>query len=449
MRRREQAAIAVSRFGLGARPGELELASADPVAWLLRQLEAPPRGPGGVSTGAAIREIHKARDAGTQGLDRLQRQHRARFRQELGARTLARVGSAAPFFERWVDFWSNHFTVSVRQPKIFGVALAFEREAIRPNALGRFAELLQAVVRHPAMLVYLDNQRSVGDDSWIAERAEAGLNENLAREVLELHTLGVDGGYGQDDVIALARLLTGWSVDRRPSVRSDGFRFYPAGHDEAPKELLGRRYTQGGLEEGLAALQDLAAHPATARHVARRLAQHFVRDAPPTLAVATLEAVYLESGGDLRALARALVELPEAWEHAEEKLRRPEDWWVACARAAGLAERVGVQVSEEEVGRAALEAFALMGNVPFTAPSPAGWPEEAQAWAGGEALLQRVEVAEGLARHLSRAVPDAAARAQEVLGARLSRRAEAALRQAQDPATALALLFTAPEMLRR
>ena len=247
------------------------------------------------------------------------------YLKEAAARTLAQIDTAQPLRERLVVFWSNHFTVSIVRPLVLGLAGAFEREAIRPNVTGRFHDLLLAVVRHPAMLLYLDNAGSIGPNSRLGQRQGKGLNENLARELLELHTLGVDGGYTQADVTSFARILTGWSVtgikDRNPGT----FRFRPFVHEPGEKIFMGQRFGPAGEEEGLQALEILSRHPSTARHVARQLAIHFIADDPPAPLVERLAVVYprqrWRSAGAEQCHHRCPGSLAEAARQAEDTER--------------------------------------------------------------------------------------------------------------------------------
>ena len=309
------AVTATFRFGLGPRPGELAQAAADPRGWLLAQLDGDPGPLPGEdalpASAAVVTAFVDARREAREGMAEARREFRMSaldvYREEVRARVAEGVRTAAPFRERLVLFWSNHFTVSARRPELLGLAGAFEREAIRPNVTGSFLDLLRAVVRHPGMLVYLDNARSVGPGSPAGQRRDRGLNENLARELMELHTLGVDGGYTQADVTQLARILTGWSVDE-----DGGFRFRELTHEPGPKVLLGRTYPEAGVDEGEAALAALARHPSTARHVATRLARHFAADDPPPALVDRLAARFLATDGDLPSVYRTLVEFARA-----------------------------------------------------------------------------------------------------------------------------------------
>ena len=243
----------------------------------------------------------------------------------------ARVG----FVERLVAFWSNHFAVSIAKSSELRVAAGpFEREAIRPNALGKFAGLLRAAESHPAMILYLDNQNSIGPDAAPGKFAGRGLNENLAREILELHTLGVGSGYTQADVSELARILTGWSVAGPESEAGEPgtFLFKPNWHEPGARKLLGKTYAENGIDQGRAALDDLARHPATARHVATKLARHFVADNPPADLVEALTRKFIDSDGDLAVVASTLVSDDRAWSAKPTKIRTPLEFVVAAAR---------------------------------------------------------------------------------------------------------------------
>jgi len=330
-----------------------------------------------------------------------------------------RVESERPMVERLIAFWSNHFAVStVGKVALAPLAGSYEREAIRPRVLGRFEDLALASATHPAMLVYLDNFQSVGPGSAAvrdARRAGAqrGLNENYARELLELHTLGVDGGYSQEDVQSLARILTGWTVSGLPgspaapplrtrlqrSADSEPIRFAfePSLHEPGPKTLLGRRYDEAGIAEGERAIRALCAHPSTADLVARKLVTHFVADVPPPAAVAAVSRVFRETSGDLRAVSLALIDLEEAWVPESRKIRSPQDWLIALFRALG-----GVEATVDRIG-----PFLRQIRHPLWAPpSPAGFGDLTRDWADPDSLLNRAELARTLASRLGRGATD-------------------------------------------
>lgn len=387
---KRDAAIAAGRFGYGPKPGELDRIAGDPRGWVDGQLSGTPARPAELAdipdAAGRAAQVLAALDQGADALVRMiRREGRAFYLGDAAARTLAAARTDAPVIERLVHFWSNHFTVSASRPIVLPIALPYEQEAIRPHVLGRFADMLRAVTGHPAMLAYLDNAVSVGPNSSSGRRRDRGLNENLAREILELHTLGVDGGYTQDDVRQFALILTGWTV-RRPRDGDPGrFRFLPAIHEPGDKVLLGTVYREAGQQEGEQALADLARHPSTARHIATKLARHFIADAPPAAAVERLAQVFQATDGDLGAVTRALVQIDAVWDAPLPKVKSPNDLVISTLRS------VGGAPDAPDAGPGAVASLDLLGQAPFTAPSPAGWPDIADAWATPEAMVRRVD----------------------------------------------------------
>lgn len=441
-----RAAVAAHRFGLGARPGERAALEDDPRGALLAQLEGPDEPLGQPSSAAIARSLAGPAGRGGPGEKKNQPQ-RDVYEREALARTLQRIRSPRGFRERWVAFWSNHFTVSTHNRRVLSTAGAFEREVVRPRLQAPFEELLLASAQHPAMIAYLDNQSSVGPHSRRGRSsATRGLNENLAREVLELHTLGVGGGYTQADVAALARLLTGWTIEPAPVGEAPPFRFDPAAHDPGPKLLLGQTYARRGLQEGERALRALARHPSTATHVAHKLTQHFVHPEAPPPVVRRLAGVFRDTEGALGALAEAVVSEEMAWTTPLSRIRPPEEWLVAVGRATGMDAALD---GDPEAAAALLRALRRLGQAPWTAPSPAGWPEADAAWSGAEALLSRVELAERLAAKAARRLGPVEACAAEALGPLMSAQTARALAEAADRPTAYLLLLASPEMMRR
>ena len=383
------------------------------------------------------------------------------------ARLLTAATSTQPFSERLAIFWANHFAVSVAKGSVRGLAGAFEREAIRPHLGGSFEDMLVAAVTHPAMLRYLDNDQSAGPNSRVVlqlrRRPRAageppprltGLNENLAREVLELHTLGVSGGgrdyggwggYTQADVTAFARVLTGWRVPVAalmagaiPAGEAAG-RFDAAWHEPGAKRVLGKPYGEGEgtLRE---ALHDLAMHPSTARFIAFKLARHFVTDDPPAALVEHLAASYRKTGGDLPTLHRELVMSPEAWAPAQSKLKSPEEFVISTARVLNLGEQAFTRQADGGIGG--------LGQRVQAPPSPAGWPDRAEEWLGPDAVWKRVEWATRVADRVGRQT-DARALARASLGVALSELSTQQIERAADGPQALALLLMSPEFQRR
>jgi uncharacterized protein (DUF1800 family) len=389
----------------------------------------------------AVRKLLELRKAPGKEKDRLKKARKELYEAEVAARLATALTSQRPFVERLIHFWSNIFTVSVARKEVLGLAGSFERTVIRPRALGRFEDMLIASTQHQAMQIYLDNVRSSGPRSPFGQRKGQGLNENLAREVLELHTLGVDGGYSQADVLALAKLLTGWGIERarRQKGPSSGApAFDRRRHEPGSKLLLGRRYEEGE-EGGIQALRDLANHPSTAHHVARRMAAHFVGSAPPRSLVHRLSKAFRRSRGNLRALALALIEAPELWTNAPDRVKSHWDFVVSTARA------LEIPRGEE---RFLAKGLAHLGQLPWSAPSPAGWNETSTAWIGPESLLRRVEW--GLSAAQRWAGPrDGSGLLQEALLNRCSPATRLQVAATDKPKLSIALVLASPEFQRR
>ena len=450
-------AIALNRFGLGAKPEEPVPSS--PQRWLLSQLDAyepwpapwkaQPRTTALLDTWLTQqRAVRQAPEGERSGIrEAYLRQGRDAYVAAVGARTNSALQSATPFVERLVHFWSNHFAVSTDKLLVVGLAGGFEADAIRPHVLGRFEDMLLAVVRHPTMLLYLDQAQSIGPRSLAGSRAGGGgqqrprgLNENLAREILELHTLGVRSGYTQADVTEFARALTGWTLPGDDAgAASATFRFVAALHEPGDRVVLGRTYAGGGEQQALSILQALAASPATALHIARKLARHFVADEPPAALVQRLADTFTRTGGDLPSLYRELVAAPEAWVSAGAKFKSPWDWAISSHRALGRQEVPPAQ---------AINVMNQLGQPVWRPGSPAGYDDTAATWAAPDALLRRVEMAQRMATQAGAAV-DARALAPRVLPGAVSDATISAIARAQSGSTALALLLVSPEFLRR
>ncbi|MEP6790547.1 MAG: DUF1800 domain-containing protein [Ramlibacter sp.] len=451
------AAVALNRFGLGVRPDEP--LPANPRAWLLGQFERytvlPPAWaaePASATLVNAYTEYQRARRQADAGSELLTRQKLAkisldRYRSAVNARASAALDTPAPFAERLVHFWANHFAVSIDKNPIAALAGSFESEAIRPHVFGRFEDMLLAVERHPAMLLYLDQARSIGPDSAAGRRApperRRGLNENLAREILELHTLGVRSGYGQDDVTEFARALTGWSIGDMlglpPGGPQGGFTFHAALHEPGARNVLGQRYEQAGEAQAVAILHNLAALPATAKHITTKLARHFAGDSPPPALEDRLADAFMRSRGDLPTVYRALIDSPEAWAVLQPKFKTPWDWTLSSLRGLGV----------RELGERQLAPMLTQLGQPVWRPgSPAGYDDIAESWAAPDTLMRRVEFAQRLGAQAGSTI-DARALAPQLLPGGVSEATAAAISRAESPATALALLFASPEFLRR
>jgi uncharacterized protein (DUF1800 family) len=472
-----EAALALHRFGLGPRAGSIAAIAADPRGALLAELDRPGAGrldspdlpTSAVAARAAfqfqqaqrvarraeraMREVNaQAAAGGTAGADMKPADQSAPparqpgptvpqqiYLDEAKARIHAALAAEIGFAERLVWFWSNHFCVSADKGGVRPICGAYEREAIRQHVLGRFGDLLLAAESHPAMLIYLDNARSIGPNSVAGLRQKRGLNENLAREILELHTLGVRTVYTQEDVTNFANVITGWTVIgfRQDPARAGEFVFNPNMHQPAPQTVIGKSYPDAGLEQGRAVLAALARHPATAKHVATKLARHFVADEPPPALVERLTRRFLDTHGDLKEMAKTLVTAPEAWTTARGKIKRPGEWIIACWRAVG--------VTPPEIGPV-MQAHNLLGEPLWRPSAPKGFPDESAPWLDG--LAQRLDIANLLARRIGEQV-DAREVFEETLAPLASTETRQAIARAESRQQALALLFMAPEFQRR
>jgi len=350
------------------------------------------------------------------------------------------------FNERLVMFWANHFAVSGDKSRYLGItAGAFEREAIRPNILGRFKDLLLSVETHPAMLMYLDNQNSIGPDSTIGKEKHKGLNENLAREIMELHILGVGSGYTQADVTSFAAALTGWTYTLDPDTRPndpipirDGFKFSPRAHQPGSREILGRKYGNNGFFQATDIILDLAERPACAHFIALKLARHFVSDTPPQVLVDRLADVFRRSDGDLALVSHALIESPEAWVSECEKIRPPQEYLTAMIRA------TGVTLTPTTIDG----ILSSLGQRMWRPVGPNGFSDRFDTWATPSGLYGRMEAANRVGRAVKENV-DPRLFARSRLGPRLSETTLTAISQAESPRQGLSLTFMSPEFMRR
>jgi len=471
-----EAALALHRFGFGPRAGSIAAIASDPREAVLAELEGPNAGqiqnadlPSSAAANRAVFEYNAERTANAKR-ERQRREAAAQvamqnaggensmeakpdappptpnqpekvplprqlFRKEAQAHFDAAINAEIGLVERLVWFWSNHFCVNADATVMAG---GYEREAIRPHVLGRFEDMLLAVEGHPAMLLYLDNAQSIGPESVAGINRDRGLNENLAREILELHTLGVRTVYTQVDVTNFAKVLTGWTILPTVSNPDHGgeFVFLPRAHEPGVQTVIGNAYAEGGVAQGRVVLADLARHPATARHVATKLARHFVADDPPPALVDRLTQRYLDTNGDLKEVAAALIAAPESWAPEQAKIKRPGEWLVAALRATGETADI-VRI---------IRAQVLLGEPLWRPPAPKGFSDDNAAWLDG--LGQRLEIANAFAHreglgHEPEAVTDAA------LGPLASAETRRAIARAESRPQALALLLMAPEFQRR
>jgi uncharacterized protein (DUF1800 family) len=496
-----EAALALHRFGFGPRPGTIAAIASDPRGAVLAELDKPNAGKiseaGLLSSGAAsrmasdfiaeraakqkveTRRQEAAKEAARQeaaklAADNPMMQNPAgenagmeksadaktaeaktteakstpqqpqpetpmleNFFREAKAHYDGAVRAEIGFAERLVWFWSNHFCINSNDSVQAG---AYEREAIRSHVLGKFVDLLIATESHSAMLVYLGNSASMGPNSVAGINRDRGLNENLGREILELHTLGVRTGYTQDDVTSFAKVITGWTT-YLPDLPERGgeFLFYPRFHEPGPQTVLGKAYRDTGFEQGKEVLADLARHPATALHVATKLARHFVADEPPAMLVETLRLKFVETDGDLWQVARALVMAPESWAPEQTKLKRPSEWMMSYIRAGGFN---GVDV------RRAAPSLTRLGEPLWRPPAPKGFPDDEAAWIDG--IAHRLDTANAYSQNPNiQDRLDAKAMLETSLGPLASADTRSAVNRAENKQQAVVLLLMAPEFQRR
>ena len=358
--------------------------------------------------------------------------------------TIARALHAPDGFrERLAWFWADHFTTVATGRRDLGLPSAMLDEAIRPNLTGPFANLLRAAITHPAMLTYLDQTRSFGPNSRTGLKRKKGLNENLARELLELHTLGAGAAYTQDDVRQMAELLTGLIVGK------DGFRFDKRRAEPGAESILGVDYAGDTLTPVFQALDDLARRPDTATHIARKLAVHFVSGSPdPTLVTAVAQA-FSNSGGDLMATYAALLNHPATWSNTAAKARQPIDFMISSLRALGMTGARIIAMDATTFRRLILTPMADMGQKWQSAPGPDGWAEAPTAWITPQGMAARITWAMDAPERLVQPTPDPGTLMQTALGARATAAIAWAIPRSESLREGIGLVFSSPEFNRR
>jgi uncharacterized protein (DUF1800 family) len=486
-----EAVLALHRFGMGPRPGSLAAVGTDPRGALIAELDRPlalsaaaslptsakayrtvadanarraarakqaqqqakkqqvaavPTAPGDQAQAQAQtegqapaqgQEKDAAEMAAKQAADAVPDPGRPIYLQEAKLRIEAALAADIGFAERLVWFWSNHFCISAY--KIQSMSGAYEREAVRANALGHFVDLLLAVEGHPAMLFYLDNLGSMGANSIAGINRSRGLNENIAREIMELHTLGVRTGYTQDDVISFANVLTGWTLVPPGDNPEHGgeFTFNPRLHEPGGQTVLGKRYEQEDAEQGRAVLRDLAAHPATATHVATKLARHFVADEPPPALVEQMAKTFRDTEGDLKQVAITMVSSDDAWRGSPSKLKRPGEWGVGMVRATGI---TVVDPTRFTAGQ------DLLGEGLWRPSAPKGYPDDEASWIDG--IGRRLDIANNFAERVA-ATADPQGIIEDVFASQIAPEVKQAVGRAESRQQALALLFMSADFQRR
>lgn len=465
--------IAHNRFGLGVRPNQPALSNKSTKQWLSEQL-APLQYPNQLTSSSELietlhafrqlRKNQKSKPAKEKTNNRMQNENSMQpdsqdqvkhARKAINRKAVAlqidtlrhAINTTHSFQARLLDFFSNHFSVSGTNINMRALAPTLEREAIAPHLSGQFADLLIAVEQHPAMQIYLNNNQSIGPDSKVGQKRNKGLNENLGREILELHTLGVDGGYQQQDVRELAKAITGWTVNYDPKKsRADaGFFFKAAAHQPGTRTILGKAYKQNGIEQGEQILKDLAAHPATAQHLSAKLARHFISDEPNAELVSAMAKQWHNTNGNLSAVLSTMIEHPASWKNETKKYKTPREFLISAFRACEL-KIDGDPDKGPYKDKALLNSLTIMGQTPFNAGSPAGYGDTASDWDGAEALISRIEWVDKLTQRVNK---NAVELADTVLGDALTKQTRQQLQGAESRQQALALLLLSPEFLYR
>jgi uncharacterized protein (DUF1800 family) len=489
----QDALTALRRFGFGGRPGEIKKVAADPRGYVLQSIARPTAAnisdpdldssaetyrsgqvaqqqqklareskreaaletaqrrvdvasrtqnlPTAPPPGQVVdMQMAETMSAKSQQILKVGKVRTEAYLDEATVRFDRQVTTEAALLERLVNFWTNHFCVSATKGPIKGMVGAYEREAIRPFVLGSFGDMLKAVEQHPAMLIYLDNQLSFGPNSQAGKNQRKGLNENLAREILELHTLSVDGGYKQDDVTNLARIITGWTVGNINQLGTDAGKFFyhAQRHEPGTWSVLGKSYPDQGRATGELVLADLARHPSTAKHIATKLVRHFVGDTASPALITRLEKTFRDTDGDLTSVTKALLTADEAWTTPARKMVPPSDFVVSLAR--------GVQAKAKTPEL--LRLVNQLGQPLWSVPSPKGWPDDDQAWAGPSALRERLRIAEMVARQVDKTA-DPRAVAEDIFGGAMSDHSKQAIARAETREQGFELLIMTPEFQRR
>lgn len=472
----QQAVIAVNRFGLGARPNELEQAVVNPKRWLLKQMTSPQfdtrlSDDQLVNTALAFRQFSAHRASRVMrnkmqndmaanaksatvkkiGIANTAKQMRQTQKQLLTDSLWQSVETSQPFSVRLLDFFSNHFSVSSSTAQLKVLAPLLEREAIAPHLFGRFEDMLIAVVKHPAMLLYLDNAQSTGPNSVVGRKTKArankgrGLNENLAREILELHTLGVDGGYRISDIQNLAKAISGWSISHPKDAKQKGFVYRENMHEPGTRMVLGKKYTQRrATQQGERILKDLARHPSTARFISYKLAQYLVSDEPSEVLVDGMSKAWQSTQGDLRAVITALVNHDASWKVERQKFKTPREFVVSSLRA------IEAQSNQPAFFfNSLIYHLTEMGQAPFNAGSPAGYSAYAEAWTGSDALMKRIDWVNRLNVVTPKLNGTVLALSRHLFNENISEPTLLAIKRAETARQARTLLFMSPEFQRR
>ncbi|MCA0900819.1 DUF1800 domain-containing protein [Microbulbifer agarilyticus] len=451
--------IALTRFGMGVTPGDLRNPIAEtgktPKQWLKQQLSPLAFDDNLPSSTDMLRSVADYRKS-LEGAKKSQSNdgasaHKKKLRslrksfnrsQNTYNNNVIQRAAAAHQSINWrlLDFFSNHFSVSAVNAPMKALAPTLEREVIAPNLTGKFEDLLIAVSQHPAMIVYLDNMRSIGPNSRIGRRRDKGLNENLAREILELHTLGVDGGYTQSDVLELSKAITGWSLATQRDGNANGFMFRSAMHEPGSRRVMGRSFHQSDVSQGEKILKYLATHPSTARYLSLKLARHFISDAPPASLVNKLQQTWLNTDGDILAVMYTLIDAEESWSNTPQKFKTPREFFISALRAADM------QTLDPQMAQFSLTE---LGQAPFQAGSPAGYEDTAENWLSPSLLTARADWSIKFAQRWQERVPAVNQLLNQLFGDHISELTRKSILRAESKQAALAMLLMSPEFQRR
>lgn len=460
-----QIETAKNRFGLGGKPNEIT--PNNPKQWLEAQIASFNPRPS-ILANYPKSSVIFAEVAETQANRRQTKNGKARpvatplaepaynlrrhYIDAVNARAQIAIQSETPFMERMVHFWANHFAISADGLYSRASAGSYEFEAIRPKINGSFFELLLSVVTHPTMLDYLNQNRSIGPNTQAAQRRsrnnperQFGLNENLAREILELHTLGVHGGYSQADVTEFAKALTGFTVATRRPIQGANqgepgtFIFIQQIHEPGSRKIMGKTYNQQNHNQALAILRDLSIHPSTAQNIATKLARHFTSDNPPEALIARLKANFIATNGDLPSLYKTLINAPEFEIANASKFKTPWDWFISSMRGLGFSNSGDVETAI---------IMRNLGQEVWQPKSPKGFDDIDAAWAAPDALTRRLELAWQLAIRAKTNIGPLEL-ANKLLGANLDEHTKTTISRAESPASGYALLIVSPAFLRR
>ena len=447
----DPASFVLNRFGMGGRPDERSKIARDPFGWVMDGLVSSPdisllqNLPHSTENFQQFRALQLLRQDFFGGLGSQEQVDQANsvYIGSLTRQNIAHFGqsiaSVNPVKERLAQFWANHFTVSALNDRAHPGVSSFRRETIYPNLSGTFADMLQAVETHPTMLIYLDNYLSIGPNSAFGLQTGGDLNENLAREILELHTLGADGGYGQSDVRSFARILTGWSIGGPDEANTpDETVFFDIAHEPGTHTVLGKRYGADGKNQLLSALSDFAVHPSTAIFIATKLARHFIADIPPPDAVAQIAKTFKNTGGDLPSVHRTTFEVAMLYSKPQAKARTPYDYIVAMGRALNL------DAAIEGTFDGLYSTLYELGNVPGFSPDPDGWADDNASWVTPQGIIRRVNIAQAVS-DVVRSV-DALRLIKSLYGRTLGESTRQQIEDADSPEQSLAIALASPEM---